>query len=112
NRGGEKISAEEVEGLIIGHPKVLNTAVVAMPDPLLGERSCAYLILHPGETMEFEELKAFLMEKKIARFKLPERLEVVEEFPLTSMNKVSKMALREDIAAKLAHEKGDQDLSG
>jgi len=112
NRGGEKISAEEVEGLIIGHPKVLNTAVVAMPDPLLGEKSCAYLILHPGETMEFEELKVFLMEKKIAKFKLPERLEVVEEFPLTSMSKVSKKDLRKDIAEKLAQEKGNPTLPG
>ena len=112
NRGGEKISAEEMEGLIIGHPKVLNTAVVAMPDPLLGEKSCAYLILHPGETMEFEELKEFLMEKKISKFKLPERLEVVEEFPLTSMSKVSKKDLRKDIADKLANEKGNPTLPG
>ncbi|MDP6179005.1 MAG: AMP-binding protein [Desulfatiglandales bacterium] len=112
NRGGEKISAEEIENLILGHPKVFNTAVVAMPDPVFGEKTCAYVIPHPGETLEFDELKAFLLQKQIAKFKLPERLEVVEELPLTSMNKVSKMALREDIAAKLAHEKGGLDFSG
>ena len=111
NRGGEKISAEEIENLILGHPKVLNTAVVAMPDPVFGEKSCAYVILHPGETLEFDELKVFMMEKQIAKFKLPERLEVVEELPLTSMSKVSKMDLRKDIAEKLAREKGDTNLS-
>ncbi len=104
NRGGEKISAEEVETLIMGHPSVLTTAVVAMPDPVFGEKSCAYLILHPGKTLEFEELKEFLMNKQIAKFKLPERLEVVEAFPLTSVGKISKVELRKDIAEKLESE--------
>ena len=104
NRGGEKISAEEIENLILGHPSVLNTAVVAMPDPLFGEKSCAYVILNKGKTLQFEELKTFLLEKKIAKFKLPERLEIVDEFPLTSMAKVSKQELRKDIAEKLSKE--------
>ncbi len=104
NRGGEKISAEEVESLIMGHPSVLTTAVVAMPDPVFGEKSCAYVILHPGKTLEFEELKQFLMNKQIAKFKLPERLEVVEAFPLTSVGKISKIELRKDIAEKLESE--------
>jgi 2,3-dihydroxybenzoate-AMP ligase len=104
NRGGEKISAEEIENLILGHPSVMNTAVVAMPDPLFGEKSCAYIILNSGKSLQFEELKSFLLEKKIAKFKLPERLEVVEEFPLTSMSKISKKDLREDIAEKLEQE--------
>lgn len=112
NRGGENISAEEVENLIMGHPNVLNTAVVAMPDPLFGERSCSYVILRPGKTLELEELKDFLLKKKIAKFKLPERLEVVKEFPLTSMAKVSKIDLRKDIAAKLAEEQVDPEPSG
>lgn len=104
NRGGEKISAEEVETLIMGHPSVLTTAVVAMPDPIFGEKSCAYVILHPGKTLQFEALKEFLMNKQIAKFKLPERLEVVETFPLTSVGKISKVALRKDIAEKLESE--------
>lgn len=104
NRGGEKISAEEVETLIMGHPSVLSTAVVAMPDPVFGEKSCAYVILHPGKTLEFEELKTFLSQKQIAKFKLPERLEVVEAFPQTSVGKISKVELRKDIAEKLARE--------
>jgi 2,3-dihydroxybenzoate-AMP ligase len=108
NRGGEKISAEEIENLILGHPSVLNTAVVAMPDPLFGEKSCAYVILNTGKALQFEDLKTFLLGKKIAKFKLPERLEVVEEFPLTSMAKVSKKELRADIAGKLDRENRDK----
>jgi 2,3-dihydroxybenzoate-AMP ligase len=72
-----------------------------MPDPVFGEKSCAYVILHPGKTLEFEQLKEFLMNKQIAKFKLPERLEVVDEFPLTSVGKISKIELRKDIAGKL-----------
>lgn len=104
NRGGEKISAEEVENLILSHPKVLNAAVVAMPDKVLGERACAYVVGQPGETLTFEELIAFLHSRRIARFKLPERLEVVEALPLTSVGKVSKKDLREDIKKKLRAE--------
>jgi len=112
NRGGEKISAEEVENLILEHPSVLSTAVVAMPDPLLGERSCAYVILNPGKTLALEELKAYLFQKNIAKFKLPERLQLVTEFPLTSMGKLSKKGLRKDIAAKLAKESATRDANG
>jgi len=101
NRGGEKISAEEIENLILGHPSVFNVAVVAMPDPILGERTCAYVIPKPGASLTLQELVAFLKQQRIATFKLPERLEVVEGFPLTSVGKVSKKELREDIAHKL-----------
>jgi 2,3-dihydroxybenzoate-AMP ligase len=101
NRGGEKISPEEVENLILGHPSVFNVTVVAMPDPVLGERICAYVIPRPGKQVTLEELRAFVEAKGVARFKLPERLEVVDSFPLTSVGKINKMALREDIARKL-----------
>jgi 2,3-dihydroxybenzoate-AMP ligase len=101
NRGGEKISAEEIENLILAHPAVLNAAVVAMPDPIMGERACAYAILHPGGTLTLDALNRFLGERRIAKFKLPERLEVVERFPTTAVGKVSKKDLREDIARKL-----------
>jgi len=104
NRGGEKINAEEVENLILGHPAAVNAAVVAMPDPVLGERACAYVILRPGAALSLEELTRFLTGKRIAKFKLPERLEVVERFPATAVGKVSKAALRRDIAQKLAAE--------
>jgi len=104
NRGGEKISAEEVENLLLGHDSVHMAAVVAMPDPIMGERGCAFVIPKPGRTLTLEELTAFLVEKKIAKFKLPERLELVAAFPLTGVGKVSKRTLREQIAARLETE--------
>ena len=82
-------------------PVAFAKAFVAMPDPVFGDKSCSYVILHPGKAFEFKELKQFLMNKKIAKFKLPERLEVVDEFPLTSVGKISKVELRKDIAEKL-----------
>jgi 2,3-dihydroxybenzoate-AMP ligase len=101
NRGGEKISAEELENLIISHPAVLNTAVVAMPDPVMGERACAYVVVRRGATLDFAQLCRFLEQKRIARFKLPERLELVEALPTTAVGKISKKDLREDIKRKL-----------
>ncbi|KJS15486.1 MAG: hypothetical protein VR69_13005 [Peptococcaceae bacterium BRH_c4b] len=104
NRGGEKISAEEVENLILAHPKVDNAAVVAMPDPLLGERSCAYVTLKNNETLTLNELNTFMLEKKIAKFKLPERLEIIEQFPLTNVGKIQKKDLRLAIEKKIEEE--------
>jgi len=104
NRGGEKINAEEVENLILAHPAVYNAAVVAMPDPVLGERTCACVILRSGATLSLGELVGFLEEQRIARFKLPERLEVMERFPATAVGKISKAELRKDIARKLVAE--------
>jgi 2,3-dihydroxybenzoate-AMP ligase len=104
NRGGEKISAEEIENLILMHPAVQNVAIVPMPDANLGERMCAYVILHTHQSLQLKELVAFLLTKEIAKFKLPERLEVVADFPVSTFGKVSKKALGEMVAAKLAHE--------
>jgi 2,3-dihydroxybenzoate-AMP ligase len=101
NRGGEKISAEEIENLILAHPAVQNVACVPMPDPILGERMCAYVIVRPGQTLILKELVTFLSQQEIARHKLPERLEIVDEFPLSPFGKVSKKELAEDIAHKL-----------
>ncbi len=105
NRGGEKISAEEVEDHILAHPAVANCAYVAMPDPLLGERACVYVIPRQGATIDLKMLNEFLLgERKIAKFKLPERLEVVEAFPLTAVGKVNKKALRQMIANRVVQE--------
>ncbi len=105
NRGGEKISAEEIENLILGHPSVLNAAVVAMPDAVLGERACAYVIPRPGASLTLEELTRFLLhERRIAKFKLPERLELRERFPTTAVGKISKKDLRDDIRTRLGPE--------
>ncbi len=78
-----------------------------MPDPVLGERSCAYVIAAPGATPTLESLGAFLLDQGLAKFKLPERLEIVERFPLSPFGKVSKKDLAEMIAAQLAEEARD-----
>jgi len=105
NRGGEKISAEEIENLMLGHDCIHMAAMVAMPDPVMGERGCAFVIPKAGRSLTLMELNRYLMEKRIARFKLPERLEIVDSFPLTAMGKVSKKDLRAAIAAKLTAER-------
>lgn len=105
NRGGEKISAEEIENLMLGHEYIHMAALVAMPDPVMGERGCAFVIPKAGRSLTLMELNRYLTEKRIARFKLPERLEIVDSFPLTGMGKVSKKDLRAAIAAKLAAER-------
>jgi len=104
NRGGEKISAEEVENLVLRHPAVLNVAIVAMPDSVLGEKVCAYVIPREQAILSLEELRQFMDATGISKFKLPERLQVVDRFPLTTVGKISKKDLREDIAAKLRAE--------
>ena len=104
NRGGEKISAEEIENLILTHPAVQNVACVPMPDPILGERMCACVILRRDRALTLPELVAFLAGQEIAKHKLPERLEVVKEFPLSPFGKVSKKELTEKILLKLTEE--------
>jgi 2,3-dihydroxybenzoate-AMP ligase len=102
NRGGEKISAEEIENLILTHPCVQNVACVPIPDPDLGERMCACLILKPGKSLALAELVGFLKDKEIAKFKLPERLYVCDDFPVSAFGKVSKKTLAE-LAERHAH---------
>ena len=104
NRGGEKISAEEIENLILIHPAVQNVACIPIPDPVLGERMCACVILRSGHTLKFEELVSFLDEQEFAKHKLPERLEVMVEFPMSAFGKVSKNVLTQRIALKLEEE--------
>jgi 2,3-dihydroxybenzoate-AMP ligase len=105
NRGGEKISCEEVENHLIAHPAVRNVCLVAMPDPVYGEKGCAFVILKPGETLSFDEMKSFLASREIAKFKWPERLEIVDAFPISPAGKVLRRELRERIAEALAAEK-------
>lgn len=101
NRGGEKISAEEIENLILSQPAVQNVACVPMPDPNMGERMCACVILKPGKSLTLDELVAYLATKEIAKYKLPERLEIMSDFPLSTFGKVSKKALVEIVAQKI-----------
>ena len=102
NRGGEKISAEEIENHILGIHEVDICACVAMPDPVLGERMCAFVVLKPGKELSLAEMNRYLLEeRRIAKFKLPERLEIVEAMPLTNVGKLNKVKLRAIVAEKL-----------
>ncbi len=104
NRGGESISATVIEGLITRHPEVAVCAVVPMPDPVMGERVCAYVEPIPGVVLTFEEIIVFLREEKASVQQLPERIEFVEEMPYTNVQKLNKQVLREDIRKKLEAE--------
>jgi 2,3-dihydroxybenzoate-AMP ligase len=104
NRGGEKISAEEVESHLIAHDSVSAAAVVAMPDELLGERACAFVTLKPGASLELEQMREFLVTRGLARYKWPERLEVIDSMPLTNVGKVKKAELRRDIEMRIDRE--------
>jgi salicylate---CoA ligase len=104
NRGGEKISAEEVENLVYQLPTVSQVAAVAMPDDVLGERVCVYVVTRPGATVTLEEIRASMEHVGVARFKLPERLEIVDELAATKVGKIDKKALRADVAERLKAE--------
>ena len=102
-RGGQNIYPAEIEGLLNDHPKVASVAVVGYPDREMGERTCAYVIPKGGQDFSFEEMVEFLKGKKLAMYKLPERLEVVDEFPAVGdSGKINKETLKKDIAAKVA----------
>ncbi len=104
-RGGQNIYPAEVEGLLNEHPKVSSVAIVGYPDRAMGEKCCAYVIPKPGETFTFEEMVSFLKEKQLAMFKLPERLEVVSEFPAVGdSGKVNKETLKKMIKEKVEAE--------
>ncbi|HEX5814194.1 MAG TPA: AMP-binding protein [Methylomirabilota bacterium] len=103
-RGGENIPVAEVESLLFTHPGVAAVAVVGMPDARLGERACAFVVPKPGAALTLAELVAWLDRHQLARQKFPERLELVDEFPMTPSGKVQKYRLRQLIADRLARE--------
>jgi acyl-CoA synthetase (AMP-forming)/AMP-acid ligase II len=96
-RGGMNIAPAELEGLIAGHPDVADVAIVGYPDDVLGERVCAVLVPRPGATVTLDDLLAYLRDKKIASYKLPERLEVREAMPRSPVGKILKRELRDEI---------------
>ncbi|MEA2108084.1 MAG: class I adenylate-forming enzyme family protein [Pseudomonadota bacterium] len=107
-RGGQNIYPAEIEGLLNEHPAVANVAVVAMPDPEFGEKACAFTILKKGGSLTFQEMVDFLKEKQIARYKLPERHEIIDAFPTVGdSGKVNKNTLKTIIADKLKSEAGN-----
>ena len=105
NRGGEKVSAEEVENFAYQVPGVMQAAAVAMPDRDLGERVCLYLVVRPGASVDLEGVRSVMEKAGVARYKWPERLEQVEELITTKVGKIDKKALREDITVKTTAER-------
>jgi 2,3-dihydroxybenzoate-AMP ligase/mycobactin salicyl-AMP ligase len=112
NRGGESISATVIESLINRHPDVAMVAVVPMPDPLMGERVCAYIQPVAGCTLTFEMIITFLRGEKASVQQLPERIEFVEAMPYTAAQKLNKTALKEEIARKLEVEAAARQAAG
>jgi cyclohexanecarboxylate-CoA ligase len=105
-RGGENISVTELENLLFEHPAVREVAVVAMPDPVLVERACAFVVPTPGAAPSLEDLVEFLLGRQLAKQKCPERLELVGELPKTQSGKIQKFRLRELIRHKLEAARG------
>ena len=98
NRGGEKISAEEVENLILAHPAVVDAACVPVPHDVLGEQMCACVVLRPGATLTLDDLLEHLRGFEVARHKLPEHLRVYGAFPVSPVGKISKKDLVRGLA--------------
>jgi len=101
NRGGEKVSAEEVENLVYRLPGVRQVAAVAMPDPELGERVCLYVVPAAGAEPALADIRDSMLAAGVARFKLPDHLVLVTDLPATKVGKIDKKALRADIARRL-----------
>jgi 2,3-dihydroxybenzoate-AMP ligase len=101
NRGGEKISAEEVENLVYLIPEVAQVAAVAMPDPVLGERVCVYVVARQGAEITLDQVREAMREREVASYKLPDRLVLVDEIPSTKVGKIDKKALRADIVERI-----------
>lgn len=104
NRGGEKISAEEIESLVYRLPDVTLAAAVAMPDPVLGERLCLYVTIREGSDVTLEKIRAAVESAGVASFKIPERLVIVDELPTTKVGKINKKELRTDIQQRISAE--------
>ena len=101
-RGGENIPVAYVENALYENPKIASVAVVGIPDPRLQERACACVVLRPGvDEFTFEEMKAFLGEKGVAKQYWPERLEVLPELPSTASGKIQKYKLRDQIGQRV-----------
>jgi non-ribosomal peptide synthetase component E (peptide arylation enzyme) len=103
-RGGRNISPRLIEDLLIAHPAVREVAVAAMPHPSLGEQACAFVVLAPGHSLGFEQAVEFLAAQSIAKYQLPERLEILDELPRSAGGKIAKNKLTELVTAKLVAE--------
>ncbi len=106
-RGGQNITPSEIEGLLVAHPKIREVAIVAMPDAIMGEKACAYIVPRNNERITLEEVTEFLKQQNVASYKLPERLEFLDKLPTVSEGqKIDKKTLTQDIAKKTELERG------
>jgi cyclohexanecarboxylate-CoA ligase len=103
-RGGVNIAPADVEDVLFKHPRVASVAVVGAPDPRLGERICAFVVLAQGDRLELPEVQEWMSAAGVSRQKWPERVELVEQLPMTTSGKVQKFLLRQMIAEKMARE--------
>ncbi|EFD4950669.1 medium-chain fatty-acid--CoA ligase [Escherichia coli] len=104
-RGGENISSREVEDILLQHPKIHDACVIAMPDERLGERSCAYVVLKaPHHSLSLEDVVTFFSRKRVAKYKYPEHIVVIEKLPRTASGKIQKFLLRKDIMRRLTQD--------
>ena len=96
-RGGYNISAQEVENSLLGHPGIADVAAVGMPDEILGERTCVFVVPRQGAEIDLEELKTFMSGLGVSVYKLPERMEFIEAIPRNPVGKILKSVLREEL---------------
>ena len=100
-RGGENIPVKYVEDILYEDPRVRDAAIVAMPDPRLGERACAFVICREGQSLDMPGMQAFLAERGVAKVYWPERLEIARELPRTANGKIRKADLRAQLLSQL-----------
>jgi non-ribosomal peptide synthetase component E (peptide arylation enzyme) len=100
-RGAQNIMPVDIENHLLAHPKIKQAAVVGMPDPVLGQRVCVYIVLQSAPPPTLKEIALFLGSRGFAPYKIPERLEVFDQLPMLSDTKIDKQTLQSDIAKKL-----------
>jgi non-ribosomal peptide synthetase component E (peptide arylation enzyme) len=100
NRGGIKINPADIEALIDRHPAVLQSAIAPVPDPVLGEKACLFVVPKPGRTLTLAEATGWLAENGVAKLRWPERLEIVDAMPMTPTRKIVKRDLAARITAR------------
>lgn len=106
NRAGEKISAEEVEDHLLAHPAIFDAVVVSIPDPYLGERTCAFIV-PDGPPPRGVEIKAWMRKRDIAEFKVPDQIVFVDDFAVTAVGKISRKELRAELRRQVLEKSGE-----
>ncbi len=107
-RGGQNIYPAEIEILLSDHPKIERVAVVGMPDRTMGQKCCAFVVPRRGESLTFDEVTSFLKTKRIAPYKLPEKVKIIDELPVTKEQKIDRKVLRVKAAEEIESETGSQ----